>query len=166
MKRYDWSRFVLRIPINSEVREIYDSWTTQTDLERWFLRRAAFSKPDKSPRPPNDHIKKGDTYEWLWHGYDDGTVERGTILEADGKDSLRFVFGKAGIVSVKIKTESGYTLVELQQEDIPADEESKISFHLGCTKGWAFYLANLKSVLEGGVDLRNRNINLKNVISS
>lgn len=29
-----------------------------------------------------------------------------------------------------------------------------------------FYLANLKSVLEGGLDLRNKNVNIPNVISA
>jgi hypothetical protein len=30
-----------------------------------------------------------------------------------------------------------------------------------CQLGWTFYLANLKSVIEGGVDLRNKNVDLK-----
>lgn len=29
--------------------------------------------------------------------------------------------------------------------------------HIGYKTGWTFYLANLKSILEGGIDLRNRN---------
>ena len=135
MEEHDWSRFVLRIPVKAEVQKIYDSWTTQSGLEKWFLRKAAFSKADKLPRFSTDHIQREDTYEWMWHGYDDKIAERGKVLEANGKDSLRFIFGKAGIVSVKIKTESGEIIVELLQENIPIDDESKINFHVGCTKG-------------------------------
>jgi hypothetical protein len=33
-------------------------------------------------------------------------------------------------------------------------------------EGWVFYLANLKSFPEGGIDLRNKNEKLKSVINS
>jgi len=57
-------------------------------------------------------------------------------------------------------------VVELWQENIPGDEDSKVNLHMGCTKGWTFYLTNLKSILEGGIDLRNKNISLKNVVNA
>ena len=56
--------------------------------------------------------------------------------------------------------------MELTQEKIPLDEESKVNYHLGCMEGWTFYLANLKSILEGGIDLRNKNVNLTKVINA
>jgi uncharacterized protein YndB with AHSA1/START domain len=166
MQEYNWSKFTLRVPINTEVSYIYDSWTTQNGLEKWFLRKAEFTKPDKSIRERNSHIQKDDTYAWKWHGYGDESVERGTVLAANGKDFLKFVFGKAGIVSIKITIEEGFSIVELIQSEMPLDEKSKVSFHLGCTKGWVFYLANLKSILEGGLDLRNKNTKLKSVITA
>jgi uncharacterized protein YndB with AHSA1/START domain len=166
MNEYDWSKFTLRVPISADITKIYSLWTTQDGLVKWFLKKAEFTKPDKSIRNRESNIQKDDTYAWNWHGYSDDMVERGAILEANGKDFLKFVFGKAGTVSISIKEEQGAALVELLQEEIPVDEKSKVSFHLGCTKGWVFYLANLKSVLEGGPDLRNKNIDLKNVISA
>jgi hypothetical protein len=33
-------------------------------------------------------------------------------------------------------------------------------------KGWIFYMINLKSVLEGGLDMRNRKVELKNVLTA
>ena len=30
------------------------------------------------------------------------------------------------------------------------DDASRANYHLGCLTGWTFYLANLKSILEGG----------------
>ena len=42
------------------------------------------------------------------------------------------------------------------QKDIPTDDESKQGIRLGCHSGWSFYLVNLKSVYEGGLDLRNK----------
>ena len=69
-------------------------------------------------------------------------------------------------MSVSITAEDGVTVVELVQENIPIDDLSRVNYHLGCLTGWTFYLANLKSVLEGGIDLRNKNQNLLKVINS
>ena len=164
--KHDWSRFVKRIPINAETKEIYKSWATQHGLEKWFLRKAEFKDTNKKFLDPNEIIQVGDTYEWYWHGWPDEVVERGTILEANGRDFLKFNFGKAGIVSAAIKNEEGENIVELTQEEIPTDEESKVNFHMGCSEGWAFYLVNLKSILEGGIDLRNKDLRLKRVVNS
>jgi uncharacterized protein YndB with AHSA1/START domain len=163
---YDWSRFVKRIPINASVKTIYDAWTTRKGIESWFLRKGAFISAAGKPLEEDEHISAKDSYEWFWHGWPDETVERGEILDANGRDYLRFVFGKEGVVSVQLLIEEGETIVELTQEEIPTDDIHKARFHLGCSIGWTFYLTNLKSVLEGGLDLRNRNVNLKGVINS
>ncbi|MBI3578002.1 MAG: SRPBCC domain-containing protein [Ignavibacteriales bacterium] len=166
MPNYDWSAFTQRVPVRAAIQQLYDAWATQAGLECWFLRKAEFTQPDKTVRDGKSHVQQGDAYEWLWHGWSDDVVERGTVLEANGKDFFKFSFGKAGIVSVTIKTELGISLVELAQAGIPTDEDSKAYFHVGYTKGWVFYLTNLKSIFEGGIDLRNRDVNLKNVITA
>jgi len=70
------------------------------------------------------------------------------------------------MVEVKIKTEGGENIVELTQSEIPLDEQMRMSHYVGCTRGWTFYLANLKSIIEGGIDLRNKNIELVDVINT
>ncbi len=57
-------------------------------------------------------------------------------------------------------------IVELVQYEIPVDEQGQVYCHNGCTKGRLFYLTNLKSILEDGVDFRNKNAGLKYVINS
>jgi len=52
------------------------------------------------------------------------------------------------------------------QEEIPTDEKSMQSFYVGCKTGWTFYLANMKSILEGGIDLRNKNEKLQQMLNS
>jgi uncharacterized protein YndB with AHSA1/START domain len=165
-QEFDWSKFTLRIYINSDLAKIYYLWTTQDGLEQWFLRKAEASTPDKSIRNRETHMQKDDTFTWMWHGWGDELAERGTVLEANGKDYIKFTFGNAGTVSVKIIKEAGVSLIELKQEDIPIDEKSKVSYHLGCNTGWRFYMVNLKSIVEGGIDLRNKDINLKAVVNS
>jgi Activator of Hsp90 ATPase homolog 1-like protein len=162
----EWSSFTLRVPVSSTVQKIYDCWATQQGLESWFLRKAEFTKPDGSKRIMNEHIQIGDVYEWLWFGYGDDVVERREVIEANGKDRFQFVFSGGCIVTVSIKQESSETICELEQTNIPLDQDPKMNLCLNCSSGWTFYLTNLKSVIEGGLDLRNKNDKLVSVITA
>lgn len=166
MEHYDWSRFVTRININAPEEKLYLAWTTRSGIESWFLRRSEFREPDGSLRGDEEPVQEGDSYTWWWHGYPDSVFETGTILSANGKNAFSFRFGKAGICRVSIREEKGERIVELVQEEIPTDEVSMKNYHLGCKTGWVFYLANLKSILEGGIDLRNRNEQLQEMLNS
>ena len=166
MGNYDWSRFVTRINVKAPVEKLYWCWATRAGMEYWFLRLSEYKKPEGNLRADNETVQKGDSYTWRWHGWSDETTEYGSIIDCNGKDLFKFSFGKAGDCTVTIKEELGQNIVELVQENIPDDEEGRRTWHLGCKTGWTFYLANLKSLLEGGVDLRNRDEGLKNVINS
>lgn len=166
MTESNWNSFTVRVPVNASLEKIYWCWATREGMEYWFLRLSEYGQSDGSLRKYNEPVQQGDKYKWLWHGWPDETVEYGEILEANGKDRIRFSFGKAGICTVTIKKENDQPIVELMQEDIPDDDQGKQYWHVGCKTGWTFYFANLKSLLEGGIDLRNRDISLKNVINS
>lgn len=166
MSKYDWSKFSKRISIKVSMQEIYNAWTTRAGLEKWFLRKAEFTKPDNTLRDQHSNIQKGDSYEWLWYGYSDDVVERKKVLEANGKNFLQFTFSGDCIVSVTIKEDAGETIAELMQENIPVDENPATNLYVNCGEGWTFYLANLKSILEGGIDLRNKNEKLLKVINA
>ncbi|MDP4262719.1 MAG: SRPBCC domain-containing protein [Bacteroidota bacterium] len=163
---HDWSRFTVRINVNAPVEKLYHAWVTRSGMESWFLRLSEYKKPGGSLRGNNELVEKGDSYKWLWHGYADETAEYGEILDVNGKDLFKFSFGKAGNCTVKIYKEDHETIVELAQDNIPADEEVMYNWHVGCKTGWTFYLANMKSVYEGGIDLRNKNVNLQQVLNS
>ena len=51
---YDWSRFVVRININSSVQKLYDGWATRKGMEYWFLRLSEYK--DKEGRLRNDEL--------------------------------------------------------------------------------------------------------------
>lgn len=163
---YNWKQFTRRIPVKASPKAIYDAWTTQQGLESWFLRLAQFTKTDGSTRPRNKHTEPGDKYKWLWFGFDDNVVEEREILIANGWDKLRFSFSGGCIVTVSVKQEDGETICELVQDMPMEDESEQQHFFIECSKGWGFYMANLKSVLEGGLDLRNKNGNLQEVINA
>jgi len=166
MADFNWSRFEVRITVKASQKDLYKAWATKKGMEQWFLRLSEYKKPGGTLRTPNENVEAGDIYRWLWHGYPDNTAETGSILDCNGKDFIKFKFGAAGDCIVNIKTEEGENIVELIQENIPTGEDGKENYHLGCKTGWTFYLANLKSVMEGGIDLRNKNEQIKRVINS
>ncbi|HUR66451.1 MAG TPA: SRPBCC domain-containing protein [Chitinophagaceae bacterium] len=165
MANYDWTTFTVRVPVKATVEKLYWCWATREGIEYWFLRMSDYKKGNEA-RANNQLVQKGDTYRWRWHGWSDEVTEEGTILDCNGKDLFKFSFGKAGNCTVTIKKENGEMLVELIQDMIPDDEQGRHYWHLGCKTGWTFYLSNLKSLLEGGIDLRNRDEELKNVVNS
>lgn len=166
MSDYNWKQFTRRIPIKAPAKAIYDAWSTQQGLESWFLRLAEFTQADGTLRPKNNHVNAGDKYKWLWHGYNDSVTEEREILSANGWDNIQFSFSGGCIVTISIKQEAGETICELKQQMPMQDESEQQYFYIECGKGWTFYLANLKSVLEGGPDLRNKNINISDVINA
>lgn len=166
MANFDWSRFTARITVKASPEKLYWCWATQQGIEYWFLRRSDYKKPDGSLHKPEEFVQKGDTYSWWWHGYADDVTEHGEILECNGKDLFKFRFGKAGNCTINIYEEEGERIVELTQDEIPTDEKAKENWHIGCKTGWTFYLANMKSLLEGGIDLRNKNEKIQNVITA
>jgi uncharacterized protein YndB with AHSA1/START domain len=166
MGNYNWRQFIKRITIHSSPQSIYDAWTSQKALESWFLRLAEFRSANGDLKNKTAPIEKGDRYKWLWFGYDDEAVEEKEILFANGKDELQFVFSGGCIVKVNVKEENAGTICELTQTMPMEDENEQRHFFIECGKGWTFYMTNLKSILEGGIDLRNKNVNITNVINS
>jgi len=162
MEKLDWTSFTTRISINSPKSKIFEYWTIQDNIEKWFLSKADFFR-GKQQKDRLLSMEKGDSFIWMWHGSE--VVEKGEVLENNGVDFIKFTFAGC-IVSVKLKTEEGEHVVELIQSAIPLDDTSRMNYFVGCSTGWTFYLANLKSILEGGIDLRNRNKKLVNVINT
>ncbi len=165
MSDSDWSRFTQRININTPIQKLYNAFATRAGMQSWFLRMSEY-KRQGDLLADHELVKEGDTYTWLWFGYPDSTAEHGEISKANDKNELQFTFGKAGNVTVKIYEQHYENIVELTQENIPTDDEGKKNWYVGCSNGWVFYLANLKSIMEGGIDLRNKNIDLQSMLNA
>lgn len=160
----DWTQFTRRITVDCSPQTIYDVWAIPSQIERWFLRSAQYVDPDGETHDHNKPVGAGCGYSWRWFGYPDDVSEYGKIVEANGLDRFGFTFTQDSLVSVSLIEEMGEVVVELTQSRIPEDENRDV--YVDCSYGWTFFLANLKSVLEGGHDLRNRSLDVKNVINS
>ena len=164
MKDFDWTSFTKRIAIKSSLSEIYEAWTVASSLEKWFLERVVFQDSAGNLYESTKPAENGTRYDWYW--YLDATPMQGKILSTNGKDFFQFTFEGPSIVDVKLSTLDEYVIVELRHHDIPQDDNSRQHIRLGCSSGWAFYLHNLKSVYEGGIDLRNKDPKLGVMINN
>ena len=150
--------------------KLYGMLSTSAGMEKWFLRSCLYKKTDGKQCEPAEACTAHCTYRFLWYGYDDTVNENGKILVANEPDVFCFTFNGNGETDMKVritleKVGEG-TLVTLKQYDIPEDERGRSHWHLGCMEGWTFYLANFKSVAEGGLDLRNKDTAITGVINS
>lgn len=164
MKNFDWTSFTRKIAVKATLPDMYNAWAKAADIEKWFLKSALFMDTNQKDIGKDAQIGKGFTYEWNWYLYE-GT-ERGKITEANGKDFIQFTFAGDCLVDIKLSMQDEYVIVELTQKNIPTDDHSKQEIRLGCDSGWSFYLVNLKSVYEGGHDLRNKDTRLRGIVNN
>lgn len=163
MKDFNWTEFTRRIAVKALKSQLYNAWTRPDEIERWFLSRAVFTQ-DGEETLPYSNAQSGAEYAWSWYGYD--VTERGRITKANGIDHIQFTFAGECLVDVILREEHEAVVVELRQHNIPTDDASKREIRLGCASGWSFFLLNLKSVYEGGLDLRNKDDRFKGHINN
>lgn len=162
----DFSKFRLRVNINSTIEEVYKAWATPEGLESWFLRKALFLDPSGKNIQETEFISTDSSYEWYWFGHSDEVLEKGTVLKANNRTEFSFTFSLGCPVRISIFEEKEEVICELVESDLPTDKDNLAQHYVGDSRGWIFYLTNLKSVLEGGLDLRNKKEDLKDVITA
>ncbi|MBK6365236.1 MAG: SRPBCC domain-containing protein [Saprospiraceae bacterium] len=163
MNSIDWTSFTRVIAVKGSLTDIYNAWSKSSEMERWFLSKADFYDEAQNRLDQNVSASSGCSYAWQWYLYDE--TEKGKVLEANGRDFFSFTFAGDCIVDVKLTELGKRVVVELTQKNIPSDDFSKINIRLGCDSGWSFFLVNLKSVYEGGLDLREKNERQKGMVN-
>lgn len=164
MENFNWTSFTKKIAIKASMPDLYNAWTVPSEIERWFLENAHYEKPNGTVVESNENIQPNDNYQWSWFLFNE--IENGKILEANGKDLLKFTFAGDCEVEVRLSQEKAHVIVMLTQNNIPTDDQSKKGIRLGCESGWSFLLVNLKSISEGGIDLRNKEEGLTGMLNN
>ncbi|HMQ80233.1 MAG TPA: SRPBCC domain-containing protein [Ignavibacteria bacterium] len=139
--KYNWKEFTLQAAFKGSPEKLFKMWTEPKLLCKWFLTGA---KVDLKAR--------GD-YSFMWVM---DVMERGKVLAVRKNSFFSFTFA-GGKCDVKFRKSGKDCIVSLRQYGIPTDERHKVGTHMSCQIGWTFFLANLKSVLETGKDLREFN---------
>jgi hypothetical protein len=161
----DFSQFKLRVNIKASIEDAYKAWATAAGLNSWFIGKMFFTDEKGVVRADNDLARVGDEYTCSFLRTPDNVLIKGKVLKANDKNLFSFSFSKNCPVTISIYSEHEETIVELIESNVPNEEDVVIRQYVSDSKGWIFYLVNLKSVLEGGLDLRNRNAGIKNVIT-
>ncbi|KQC01954.1 SRPBCC domain-containing protein [Pedobacter sp. Hv1] len=164
MENFDWTSFTIKIAVKANIEDLYQAWATTGAIEKWFLSEADYQDTTGNKIDNNQLASLNDTYFWRWFLY--AETESGKITEANGKNTFAFTFAGNCVVTVKLSEEHEHTVVTLTQSNIPTDDDSKRNIRLGCHNGWSFYLINLKSVYEGGLDLRNKDNRFKPMLNN
>ncbi|MBK7222578.1 MAG: SRPBCC domain-containing protein [Saprospiraceae bacterium] len=163
MKAYDWTCFSKRLFIKATANQLFYLFYDPGRMESWFLRKCEFTREGKLMDSRSKCRKVISIF--LWHGWSDETFEAGRWLETEPNVKLGFTFNGNNAtrmeVHITIDAHEEGSLLTLTQNCIPDDENSRSHWHLGCMEGWIFYLTNLKSIAEGGLDLRNKNANVQ-----
>jgi uncharacterized protein YndB with AHSA1/START domain len=148
---FSWDSLELAIFVDAPLDVVDWHWATEAGITRWFIVEAGFRAPGAEvDRTPTERVQPGDRYVWTWNN---GAEERCTFEVCEPESRYVFTFGDATHVEVKLSDIDGRTFVALQQHTEATDDE-RFATYRDCLQGWTFYLANLKSMMEGGIDLR------------
>lgn len=161
-EKLDWARFSRAIYITTTPATAYSMWATAAGLTRWWLARARYLPATGEARDKKAPAQPGDTFEWGWY---EGAELTGTVLEANGKDRFSFTFGGKVTVLVTLTVVGDRVRVELEQAGMAATPAGQ-KFFISCTTAWGAYLTNMKSVLEGGLDLREKKPDRDNLVNA
>jgi uncharacterized protein YndB with AHSA1/START domain len=162
---HDFSTFKLRVNVKTSIENAFQSWATPAGMQSWFLGKITYTDAQGKERGANEMAQAGDDYAMYFGSNPVEPAVKGKILKSNDKNLFSFSFANDIPVTITIYTEHGETLIELIESNLPTEGVAAGKQFASDSKGWVFYLTNLKSVLEGGLDLRNTNTEIKNVIT-
>ncbi len=154
-ENFNWKNFSHGTIVNMEIDIMYDAIHTSEGLEEWLVGEANFKRNGKV-LSKEDYIFTGDTYHWKWLAKD--YEVKGKVLGSFPDRRIQFTFGDNFEVSIQLKSmQDSRTKVILEQRRTDGKETPDFGF-LNCCVCWVFFLTNLKSTQEFGVDLRETKV--------
>ena len=132
----------LRVTVSSDAVSVFGYLSNPRKLELWF--------PDKAIIDP----RLGGQYHFRWTGSED--MWSGVVTEFISGNTLGFTWqppNESVVTNVRFKLfpQGGETAVELSHSGFLSSEALEKA-----VASWTFYLQNLKSVIEQGVDKREQ----------
>jgi uncharacterized protein YndB with AHSA1/START domain len=148
----DWTRFHLFITIDSTPDRIFQCWATSQGMEDFFVEMMAIRNGDGRMLDPDEPVSEGCRYVWRW---DSGALIAGEFLEVLPGRELIFSFGESK-VRIRLHPGEAGTVLELCQYDMEDTEQNRMHLHTNCRAAWVYFLTVLKTLLEHGVDGRDK----------
>jgi uncharacterized protein YndB with AHSA1/START domain len=131
---------VLRVALKAPPEKVFRAWTDDKIVSKWFTEKTVI-EPKKNGRI---------YFEWTA-----GDKMEAKVINIVKNRLFVFPFGNnSERVEVRIKKDGKGSMCELRQLNMKTTDDMKWMMHRGCIQGWTFFLTNLKSYLEHGIDLR------------
>lgn len=158
-QKFYWTSFRRKIYIKNCTREeLFKKWTTSKGITEWFIVSAEYTSPNGNKRKPDETAGSGDKYKWI---FNTGNKVEGDILEVKENSLFKFTFGKKDvdsnedvIVTVKFHEDGTGVWFDLVQSNMSDTKFGRVFSYISCNMGWAFFMNNLKSIIEYGHNLR------------
>ncbi|HQY19483.1 MAG TPA: SRPBCC domain-containing protein [Ignavibacteria bacterium] len=150
------------ILLKASPEKVYEYISTGSGLSKWFIGSADYFYNDKSIRLGDEPAQKGNSFLWKWLKKD--LELKGIITESDGKNEFGFTFGSSFFVNIKLSESGDRTKLVLTQCYQDSATENEFGF-INCCVCWVFFLTNLKSVLEHGIDLRETEADIEMLVN-
>jgi len=162
-KKYDWTYFKRRIYFNnSSRRELFRKWATSAGITEWFIEFATYEGEDGTIRKPDEIVKAGDKYKWIFHK---GSEVEGEVLDVVEDSLFKFTFGENDpgsgedvTVTVTFHEGDGKVWFDVLQDNMSDSKFGRVYYHISCNMGWAFHICNMKSIISCGHDLRVKGV--------
>jgi uncharacterized protein YndB with AHSA1/START domain len=150
---HDWAAFDVFLEIDAPPESVMNCWRTAHGIQQFFIAEMKVTGSGGQARMEDDTIQKDDTY-W-WHYVHDYTGQ-GQFLSSS-ENQVRFTFGTSYQVEITAVPADNGTLLHLKQTGMSDSMEDRVHGSLNCRSCWINFIVNLKSVLEHGIDLRDKN---------
>ena len=151
-ERYDWSQFKVHMVYRAPRDDVVAAWATPGGLESFFIADADHRAPDGTRRAPDEPCVAGDRYRWKWlHGFE----LEGHVLACEPNRRVSYTFGGNMRIDIGFLERDGAVEVAIHQTGCATQDPERAWQHLNCRSCWVYFLTNLKSVLEHGIDLRD-----------
>ena len=143
-------RFSHGVLLDVSLDEVWSYVATPEGMSKWFLEEVRYTDADGQIRAEDEEGEKGDRYHWKWQK--NHSVE-GRLLDVISRQRFAFTFGKDFTAEFTLRVQDGRTRLVLTQVNHKPNQENEFGF-INCCVCWAFFMTNLKSIAEGGKDLR------------
>ena len=154
-ENFNYERFLHAIYLKASPAEVFEYIATATGISKWFIGSASYYYKDSNVRLGSEAAQKGDSFLWKWLNKD--LELKGLVLGSETGKMFEFTFSPLYRVLIKLTGENGRTKLTLLQEYQASSVRDDFNY-VNCCVCWAFFLTNLKSVIEHDNDLREKEI--------
>ena len=134
--------FTTKIAIKAPISAVWNALATEEGISKWFLSKAKLD------------VRSGGAFEFFW-----GDISTtGTFLNVIPEKKLSFTWWEpVGAVTFELEEINDNEVAVICTATGYKTDDDGLRHYIEESKGWTFFMVNLKASLEHGLDLRDGN---------